>query len=144
MKPFPELEALLEDKFDGIVTMVFEPRACDGKTWDVVDSFVSAHGFRPLHNRWNLIDEATAIAMISEMLHRSLAYRVEMMSEKTAAHCAEAFRELFDRFSITCVSNGYINADGMGWTPITDSTFEMAVAIYDANNIGMICVEDED
>lgn len=145
MKTFPELEALLEAEFDGIVTMAFEPRDFGGETRDIADSFVSAHGFKPIQNRWSIIDEATAKTMISEILHRSLAYRVEMMSSKTAAHFADAFRALFDRFSITCVSNGSIDAAGMGsWTPITDSTFEMAVMIYDAKSIGMICVEDED
>ncbi|MES2920726.1 MAG: hypothetical protein V4819_04235 [Verrucomicrobiota bacterium] len=145
MPSFPELEQLLAEKFDGIVTMVFEPRGImDGEPHAVADAFVSRHGFKPIQKRWSLLDESTAASLISKMLHRSLAYHVEMLSQKTSEHFAHAFRMLFDQFSVTCVSNGSIGQDSAGWAPITASTFEMAVVMYDATKIGMICVEDED
>ena len=78
------------------------------------------------------------------MLNRSMAYGLEMMPAETAKQVVLKFVEQFDKSEATYLSNGDYYGDSPGWNPITKSTMEMAVVIFDSRNIGIICVEDED
>ena len=145
MKSVEELKDLLDKQFDGIVTVIEEPKSDQlGEPFQVADAFVASHGFKQIHKAWKVIPSDSAVELLNRMLTTSLAYHVELMRPGTAEFAANSFRALFDQYDATCLANGTIEDTTAGWTPITKSTFEMAVVIYDEKSIGMVCVEDED
>lgn len=145
MESVEELKELLVKQFDGLVTVIAEPRSDQpDEPFRVADAFVASHGFKQIHKAWKVISSDSAVELLTRMLTTSLAYDVELMRPATAEFAAKSFRAFFDQYDATCMANGTIEDTTAGWTPITKSTFEMAVVIYDEKSIGMICVEDED
>lgn len=108
------------------------------------DRYVQTLGFAALGNHWHELDRSQAVELLSRMLHLSLAYKIEMMPQKTAHHVADRFISLFNTWNSTYLSNGQIAEGLASWNPITKSTMEMALVVSDAEWIGVVCVEDED
>ena len=108
------------------------------------DRYVRSLGFAGLGLQWQDLGKVQAIDLLTKMLHRSLAYKVEMMPLKTAKHVSERFISQFNPRNSIYLSNGDIAENSASWNSITKSTMEMALVVMDEKTIGIVCVEDED
>jgi len=144
---FDELRQLaLDHRQCGVLTMAYEPReTVKPVSSNIADSFVANLGFKPLGKAWREINRTTASALAQHVLYRDLAYQSRLMEQKTAAFIAEKFLALFSPYTCRFLTNGSINEHNMlGWDPISDSTFDHGIVVFDEKNIGMVWVEDED
>ncbi|KYF57789.1 hypothetical protein BE08_18630 [Sorangium cellulosum] len=92
------------------------------------------------------IGEETARRIIAFVLHRDLAYGVEMVPAEDAARLADAFLEQLDGAGCRYFTNGDFGEDpaGASWTPVTSATFDTGALILGTSRSGCLWVEDED
>jgi hypothetical protein len=102
-----------------------------------------------LHFTPNLYRETTraqAETVAKFILHRDLAYGVEVMPEAMAQAFAKHFLDHFSQGDIQCYTNGdyYANPPSRAWNPATNATFDTGILIIGNSIIGCLWVEDED
>ncbi|HXG11461.1 MAG TPA: hypothetical protein VNK04_17030 [Gemmataceae bacterium] len=110
-------------------------------------------GLRDEAGCYKEIDEEAARRLLRLVLHRDMAYNVEIMPEVRAAELADAFLAQFGpgtRF----FSNGtwhlpaVVRPDGgvigPSWDPVTSATFDTGVLAIGPEWSGCLWVEDED
>jgi hypothetical protein len=92
------------------------------------------------------IDQRQAEAVIKRILHRGLAYQVEIMPQSSAQSLAQRFLECFDAEKAQYYTNGdyYSDENSNGWNPATVSTFDTGILVIDRLRAGCLWVEDED
>ncbi|MEL6555326.1 MAG: hypothetical protein AAFQ63_17970 [Cyanobacteria bacterium J06621_11] len=112
----------------------------------VADACVTSRGFKPIGEKWHSIEANVAIRIITRMLSVSAAYRIKLLDKKIAKQAATRLIDQFgDRTANYLTNTSFASSgDEFSWSPITNSTFDSAVVIYDDRYIGMICMEDED
>ena len=92
-----------------------------------------------------MIDRDEALRCLQHILYHDLAYQQPLMERKTAQFIGESFLALFSPYDSRFCTNGSFDERSMlGWTPITDSTFDHGIIAFDEKSIGMIWVQDED
>ena len=111
-----------------------------------LDDVARAAGIEPLQKRWHEVDRAGAESFLTELLHRSLAYRVELMPEKTAAWLASQFLDGVGRYGSRFATNsaGRPGHFPYGWEPATEYTMDAGVVAIGANGAALYWVADED
>ena len=147
METYEEIKEFLDSRIGVEGGLTLERAALNQSNQSVyerADSYAESLGFRRLGKRWQKLDKENAVLLLSRMLHKSLAYKIELLPMKTARYVSEKFISQFDSWSSVCLSNGYIMEDTASWDSITESTFEMAFVIMDEVFISLVCVEDED
>lgn len=98
---------------------------------------------------------AIAFQILSHLLHKSMAYGVEVLPLEDANRLAAHFVSLFDNdaqyYSNSAWNTNKYSNDSTtfvlglsGWNPCTDATFDSGIIIADSNNIGIAWFEDED
>lgn len=109
------------------------------------DDASRAVGLKPLSESWVVVDAARAARIITGLLHRDLAYNGELMPLLPAQALAAEFVSAFGP-SARCATNteGLPNESPMAWTPATDATFDIGVAILGQSAAGIYWVADED
>ncbi|MCF6443067.1 hypothetical protein L1077_26940 [Pseudoalteromonas luteoviolacea] len=147
METYEEIKSFLDshEDIEGILTVDMDLiREPSKSKFECADRYVQKFGFNGLDKRWHILNKEEAAESLSMILHKSLAYSVEMMPLKTAKHIADKFLCQFDPRNSKFLSNGHISEHSASWNPITQSTMEMAVVVIDGKSIGIICAEDED
>lgn len=96
------------------------------------------------------IDTDEAAAVLEALLHRDLAYGVELMPATTARQLAADFIALFAGTPVRWFTNGSWGrppvAPGVGpeWSPATDATFDAGVIALATTAAGCVWCMDED
>jgi hypothetical protein len=110
------------------------------------DDVARAAGVEPLERRWHEVDEKTAIRFLSALLHRDLAYRVEVMPEHRAKWLAEQFIAEFGKFNSRFATNSLDQPDRtpFAWTSATDYTFDAGLVVMGEAGAGLYWIANED
>ena len=85
------------------------------------------------------ISPAAARELVTSILHKDLAYGVELMPAARARELAERFLGQFGD-NARYFSNGWPGV----WTPATDATLDTGVLVIGDGGCGCLWVEDED
>jgi hypothetical protein len=116
----------------------------------VLDVFVARFGFTGIGNSWAEVTLADAKVIAREVLHKDLAYRMDILPPSEAAALAERFFSLFEP-TARCFTNGNVILPAAAsrevpgaYDPITPSTFDTGVVCFDRQRIGILWVQDED
>lgn len=89
------------------------------------------------------VDGVYAQRIVSEILHKTLAYGTEIMSKENAEQYANEFVSLFGDTS-TFFTNAVSDPRISGWNPMTHATFGIGVFVVGKLNAASIFAEDED
>lgn len=110
------------------------------------DDLARAAGIEPLERRWHEVDRAGAESFLTHLLRRSLAYRVELMPEKTAAGLASQFLDAVGRYGSRFATNSADRPGHFpyGWEPATEHTMDAGVVAIGAEGAALYWVADED
>ena len=124
----------------GVTTCCVQPRSLSRQSSPVaaaIDAFVGTLGFKGLGDEWMEVPRIDAVQIVTKVLHKDLAYGVQMVTEEEATILAEKFIALFGE-----AARFYSNHFG-GW-PISESTFDAGVVGISNDQLGILWVEDED
>lgn len=110
------------------------------------DDVARAAGIEPLEKRWHEVDRATAEAFLAGVLHRSLAYDIELMPEKTAAWLASEFLDAVGRYGTRIATNSPDLPGGsvFAWEAATEYAQDAGVVAIGTNGAALYWVADED
>jgi len=110
---------------------------------EIIDDYVATLGFSTLRGKWIAIDRTVAQSLLTVVLHKDLAYKMEAMTLDFASTAAKCFIDIFSKEARFFTNGTWLN-DTAGWTPITNATFDAGVVAFDELQIGVLWVEDED
>ena len=112
----------------------------------VADKYVASLAFNPIGGAWREISAAEALKILTSMLSVSMAYNISLLGSTLAKQVATRLISQFQSDSTHYLTNTQLQTQGnaLSWTPVTESTFDSAVVIYNREYIGIICIEDED
>ena len=96
-------------------------------------------GLRDEPSCYKEIDELAARHLIQSVLHRDMAYNMEIMPEARAAELADRFLTQFGQGT-----RYFSNVDGPGCHPVTAATFDTGLLAIGPDRSGCLWVEDED
>ena len=87
-----------------------------------------------------------ALAILTRILHRDMAYGSELMAPGVAATLASSFLEQTSSPACSYFSNGdfFEESSSHGWNPATQATFDTGVLVVGVERAGCLWVEDED
>jgi hypothetical protein len=114
-----------------------------------VGSVASSFGLSAEADCYHTIDRAEAVRAVAAILHRDLAYGIELMPLETAQDLAQRFVQIFAAHE----SQFYTNGDwgrvtdpraGVSWRPATDATFDGGVLVLSPELAGCVWCCDED
>ena len=110
------------------------------------DSVARAAGIEPLEKRWHELDRDRAEQFLTGLLHRSLAYKAELMPRKTAAWLASQFLEAVGPHASRFASNSADLPDAFpfSWEPATDRTIDAGLIAIGSDGAALYWVADED
>lgn len=112
----------------------------------VLDQFARRHGLYPIADGWQELTRGGAVSLATAVLARDMAYDVRLMSDPEALELTERFVTTFSdsaRF-FTNNNRGMPGDASRGWTPLTESTFDVGILGVDEHLIGVLVVQDED
>jgi len=145
--------AIVHRRDCGRVTCAIENRifvAPPSSDLDTVNTFVVAHGFKALGQRWIEIGARAAEKVAIAILSNDLAYNAQIMLSDDAELLAKRFMAMFCE-SVRCFTNGtHVPQDAratkvsLGWMPISSTAFDAGIVCIDHARVGMLWVEDED
>ena len=124
-----------------------------GAPVQIADTFVSAHGFKPIGFDWELLDPAagpaeprSALGAFGDALTKDLVMRSEWLGETRALACGQDFLSAFNPVQAVILTNHIIRDAGKseGWNPITRATYEWAFVGYDDSAIALLLLTAED
>ena len=107
---------------------------------ETFDDVARVTGIEPLEKRWVEISRREARSLLTGLLHRSLAYRAELMPFHRADWLAGEFIDAFGPYGGRFATNG---AD-RGWTPATDYVMDRGLVVINEIGSGIFWVADED
>ena len=93
---------------------------------------------------YELVDVDTAGDIVTNVLHRDLAYGSELMPFGTASGISDRFVTEFLATGARFYSNGLLGIGQGSWTPATNATFDTGVIAWGSERSGCIWVEAED
>lgn len=95
-----------------------------------------------------ITDSASAVAILSQLLHKDMAYGSEIMPLEEARNLASGFISLFDATSNYYSNSTWHQHESGGniraWAPLTEATFDSGIIVVDNHKIGIAWFEDED
>lgn len=124
---------LVTKRYAGKVHLVLENRSDDVvEGVQAADKFVAGLGLHPIGEQWQQVERAMAQAIVTEVLHRDLAYHSELMPFTEAQSFADDFLASFGD-DATYFTNGTFSQpqretkpgvwQGPSWTPVRNVTF---------------------
>lgn len=108
---------------------------------ETYDDVATVAGIEPLGKAWQEIGRSEALTVLADLLHRSLAYRAELMPAHRAEWLAGEFIGTFGAYGGRFATNGN---DRGGWTPATDYTMDRGLVVINDLGAGLFWVADED
>ena len=149
----PELEArIAAARACGAVTVRLESVEAAGREDAVageeaavasLDALLGRTGMRPLGSDWRSIPEIEATHLVTDWLHRDLAYRVVCLEDRAARALAREFTGSFPPDAHFFTNAGLWTDGPRSWTPATDATFDCGVGVVSAARVGILWVQDE-
>jgi hypothetical protein len=148
-------QEILQVRTTGEVSLHVQPLASQASDSDIamIDAFVQSRSFSPLEDAWIAISREQAEMLVLRIIACDLAYGVALTDLDTASHLAAGFIACFADNARWYTNGTWHKADttisqsvtqGASWTSITPATFDTGVVCLDANNIGILWVQDED
>lgn len=120
------------------------PGANSASVTDVASSF----GLMNSPECYEEIDAAEAAKVLESVLHKDMAYKVEIMPISLARELSEAFVAVFADSNPRFFTNGEwgrpMGTLGVGWTPVTSATFDTGVLVVSDQSVGCVWCMDED
>lgn len=107
---------------------------------ETYDDVARVAGIEPLGKAWVEIGRREARALLTGLLHRTLAYCAELMPLHRADWLAGEFIDAFGPYGGPFATNG---AD-RGWTPATDYVMDRGLVAINEVGSGIFWVADED
>ena len=96
------------------------------------------------------IDASQAVSLLQRVIHRDLAYGVELVSPARAQGLAIAFVQAAGGHGARYFTNGTLGtanasaAQGVSWSPATDATFDTGILVIMPQRSACLWFEDED
>ncbi len=92
------------------------------------------------------VDGRRAREFLTAILHKDLAYKVEVMPEARARGLSEEFLRSFGAHEVRFATNSADSPSAFpfGWTPATEFTFDAGVVALGSAAAGLFWVADED
>jgi hypothetical protein len=110
-------------------------------------------GFHPPTHDWRAVEKTRALSILTQVLHRDLAYDAPIMPQKEAHDLARGFLDLLPD-ARAFFTNGTWGAQpevlddkvtrGASWDPISKATFDAGVICVAERESALLWVEDED
>jgi hypothetical protein len=136
----------------GVMHLLLEelPAVTSDNPVSLIDSTLTRLGFPALSTEWREVVPDQAAKILRNVLHRDLAYTVEIMPVEVAEQFAARFRSIFPT-TTRYFTNGTWRAGRSGefehpvsWSPLTDATFDAGIVAVGEGFVGLAWVEDED
>lgn len=108
-----------------------------------LDALLGRAGMRPLGSEWRSIPESEATHLVTDWLHRDLAYRVVCLQDRAARALAREFTGSFPPDALFFTNAGLWTDGPRTWTPATDATVDCGVGVVSATRVGILWVQDE-
>ncbi|RLC14054.1 MAG: hypothetical protein DRI57_15135 [Deltaproteobacteria bacterium] len=115
-----------------------------------IDNFVKSFGFSGLDQYWVEVDVVKSLKILTDIIHKDIAYGSMITDKKTAKRLANRFLSVFES-SFRPFTNGNLiipDADPKdtegAWMEISDSTFDTGIVCIDNKKMGILWVQDED
>lgn len=130
-----------------LVKFAYGPRGSEpGNHCQIADRFVGALGLKTIGFNWELLDSDALQGsprsgegeLLSALTTNLVNPSQPWLAQAEAKACADGFLNLFDRATLTLVSNRY---DGL-WNPIAGGTTEWGFVGFDAGKIVMLLLAD--
>jgi hypothetical protein len=144
----PVVRCIVELRNAGAVRCGFDRRG------GVLEDVVRRAGLRPDLDRLRPIDAVAARRIAIRVLHRDLAYQLELMERSLAEELADRFFQLFGDESVQYYTNGTFDripraaipgvASSCSWLAMTEATFDTGILVLGWERSGYLWVEDED
>ena len=103
-------------------------------------------GIEPLEKRWQEVNRDAAQLILTDLLHRSLAYDTELMQKKTAAWLAAQFLDSVGPYQARFASNSADRPShsSHSWEPATNYVMDRGVVAIGPVGTALYWVADED
>lgn len=109
------------------------------------DDLATEAGLHRIGSEWHEVDTERAEAVLTQVLHRDLAYRAEVMPLDHAASLARALiAHCGQRARFATNTESVPGEMPLAWFPATDATFDCGVLIIGDRARAVYWVEDED
>jgi hypothetical protein len=137
----------------GRVTCVVQSNGSLFDPYDLANAVAVAQGFKALGHKWWTVDREKALAIVTSLLHRDLAYDHPVMPEREARDLATGFLGLVTDARIWFTNGTWteppeVLPNGVArmgsWDPISEATFDAVLICVGARETALLCVEDED
>jgi hypothetical protein len=116
----------------------------------LIDSTLTRLGFIALSTEWREVLPDQAARILTNVLHRDLAYTAEIMPVEVAEQIAARFRAIFPT-TTRYFTNGTWRAGRSGefeqpvsWSPLTEATCDAGIVADGEGFVALAWVEDED
>lgn len=113
---------------------------------ETLDDVARLSGLEELGRGWVEVDERLAREFLTAILHKDLAYKVEVMPEARAHWLSEEFLRSFGEHGSRFATNiaDVPSSSPFAWTPATEFTFDAGVVVLGPAAAGLLWVADED
>lgn len=137
-----DVKDLLLSRGVGWVTLSVVDRG-EARTFDDV---ARRAGLFPLGEGWRQVDSAAAREMLAWILHRGLAYSVELMPFAQASRLAEEFLGVFGSDDTRFATNLSATPNSPTWSshPATQHTLDAGIVCLSPSLTGVYWVAEED
>ncbi|NUP09151.1 MAG: hypothetical protein HOW73_24130 [Polyangiaceae bacterium] len=139
------ISEIIERRKAGRVTCAIHRDLPEGPLFALGDAVLVRHSLRALGSKWKVADRATAEQIATALLHRDLAYTVELMPLQVASTLASRFTSTIEspcRF----LTNLALSPEGTPtiWEPSSPATFDGGIVGVAEAMASVLWVEDED
>lgn len=112
---------------------------------DAANDLVKSFGFQEINPRsWSVLDKSTASSVAQRLLSEDLAYKSELLSEKTANYYARQLVETLSPNEASFLCNAEFIGSSVQWDPIGTATFEVALLGFDKELSFLLYAHAED
>jgi len=111
----------------------------------LANAVVRSFGYAAINPRsWSVLDRTSAVSVVRRLLSEDLAYKSELIPERTAAYAAEQLVGALSKYHARFLCNAEFQGTSMSWDAIGTSTFEVAVVGFDEAQVFLLYAEAED
>lgn len=115
-----------------------------------IDAFVKSFGFRGLNKDWVEINGKDALKILTEILHKNIAYGTSISNRKDSFNIGRRLMSLFKEKSKAFTNGNLVvpNADPNdvegSFIGISSSTFDTGVVLIDEEKIAIVWIQEDD
>jgi len=113
-----------------------------------IEELAAEFGLAPIDGIYDEISAEEAVSVLETVIHKDMAYSVEIVSREEALKLADDFVSSFKSDEARFFTNGDLgrrNALGsMSWSPATNATFDTGVLVLGKASCACMWFKDED